>query len=90
MTGLKEGEGLRFKESTTNVILAYFDSDGIYTIPAYSGSNITALAIDGNPEETSEVIVRYIADGLDENGMIDFSDSPIDLRVLPTNDVIPL
>lgn len=90
VTGLKEGEGLRFKESTTNVILAYFDSDGIYTIPAYSGSNITALAIDGNLEETSEVIVRYIADGLDENGMIDFSDSPIDLRVLPTNDVIPL
>ena len=88
--GLKSGDKLVYKEETTFAVLASFDSDGIYTIPAYSGSSITTIDVDGNPEETSEVTVRYIMDGLDENGMIDFSDSPIDLRVLPTNDVIPL
>lgn len=93
VTGLQEGDILQWVGSDG---ITYEDrnitEDGVYTLSRVSGgAEWQGLYLQGNPEITSEVKIAVYDDGkLDEDGMVDISDNPVVLTILPTNTSVPL
>ena len=93
VTGLQEGDILQWVGSDG---ITYEDrnitEDGVYTFSRVSGgAEWQGLYLQGNPETTSEVNIAVYDDGkLDEEGMLDISDNPVVLTILPTNTSVPL
>lgn len=93
VTGLQEGDILQWVGSDG---ITYEDrnitEDGVYTFSRVSGgAEWQGLYLQGNPEITSEVKIAVYDDGkLDEDGMVDISDNPVVLTILPTNTSVPL
>lgn len=97
ITGMQEGDVIhKVYRTATSGTLDFKEGeeiteDGIYTITPVANANIKAgLLLTGNTEVTSPVRVVYYGNGYDDDGMLDISDNPVVLTILPTNTSVPL
>lgn len=91
ISGMQEGDVLQWIANGAQVDSRDIIQDGIYDVTydtERGGSQ--GFYLRGNPEVETKVKVTLYDGKLDEDGMIDISDSPVVLTILPTNTSIPL
>lgn len=91
ISGMQEGDVLQWAANGAVIDSRDITQDGIYDVTydtEKSGSQ--GFYLRGNPEVETKVKVTLYDETLNEDGMIDISDSPVVLTILPTNTSIPL